>query len=104
MSLSPCHSDHPFPDPLPQEEGDAVGDSPFSCGRGSGGRIEGGSSLIKATLVLLAALRAVFDTNIVVPALVFGQRLPWLRRAWANGIAIPVACRETTGELLRVLR
>jgi predicted nucleic acid-binding protein len=52
----------------------------------------------------LAALRAVFDTNIVVPALVFGQRLPWLRRAWANGIAIPVACRETTGELLRVLR
>jgi uncharacterized protein len=49
-------------------------------------------------------LRAGFDTNIVVSALVFGQRLAWLRRAWANGIAIPVACRETTGELLRVLR
>ena len=52
----------------------------------------------------MTALRAVFDTNIVVSALVFGQRLAWLRRAWASGIAVPVVCRETTDELLRVLR
>ncbi|HJS87776.1 MAG TPA: putative toxin-antitoxin system toxin component, PIN family [Acetobacteraceae bacterium] len=52
----------------------------------------------------MAALRAVFDTNVVVSALVFGQRLAWLRRAWANGIVVPVICRETTDELLRVLR
>jgi len=52
----------------------------------------------------LAALRAVFDTNVVVSALVFGQRLAWLRRAWASETAVPVVCRETTEELLRVLR
>jgi uncharacterized protein len=52
----------------------------------------------------LSALRAVFDTNIVVSALMFGRRLAWLRGAWANGIAVPVVCRDTTDELLRVLR
>ncbi len=51
----------------------------------------------------MTALRAVFDTNIVVSALVFGRRLGWLRRAWANGITVPVVCRDTTNELLRVL-
>lgn len=48
-------------------------------------------------------MRVVFDTNIVLSALVFGRRLAWLRGAWARGIAIPVVCRETTAELLRVL-
>lgn len=48
-------------------------------------------------------MRAVFDTNIVLSALVFGRRLAWLRGAWARGMAIPVVCRETTAELLRVL-
>jgi putative PIN family toxin of toxin-antitoxin system len=47
--------------------------------------------------------RAVFDTNVVVSTLVFGRRLLWLRRAWANGSVIPIVCRETVTELLRVL-
>jgi uncharacterized protein len=34
---------------------------------------------------------------------VFGRRLVWLRRAWANGAAVPIVCRETATELLRVL-
>ena len=48
-------------------------------------------------------MRVVFDTNIVLSALVFGRRLAWLRGAWARGMAIPVICGETTAELLRVL-
>ncbi|HEX7390784.1 MAG TPA: PIN domain-containing protein, partial [Acidiphilium sp.] len=48
-------------------------------------------------------MRAVFDTNIVVSALVFGRRLAWLRSAWANGAATPIVCRETATELVRVL-
>jgi putative PIN family toxin of toxin-antitoxin system len=51
----------------------------------------------------LSPVRVVFDTNIVLSALVFGRRLAWLRAAWARGVAIPVVCRETTVELLRVL-
>ncbi len=51
----------------------------------------------------MTALRAVFDTNVVVSALVFGRRLAWLRQAWARGMVIPAVCRETTDELLRVL-
>jgi uncharacterized protein len=51
----------------------------------------------------LAILRAVFDTNVVVSALVFGRRLAWLRQAWAGGVLVPVVCRNTTDELLRVL-
>ena len=47
--------------------------------------------------------RAVFDTNVVVSALVFGRRLAWLRTLWARGAVTPVLCRETTAELLRVL-
>jgi putative PIN family toxin of toxin-antitoxin system len=45
----------------------------------------------------------VFDTNVVVSALVFGRRLAWLRRAWATGATRPIACRETVAELIRVL-
>jgi putative PIN family toxin of toxin-antitoxin system len=48
-------------------------------------------------------VRAVFDTNIVVSALIFGGRLAWLRGAWASGTLVPVICRQTTAELLRVL-
>jgi len=48
-------------------------------------------------------MRAVFDTNVVVSALVFGRRLHWLRQAWASGDVVPVVCRETISELLRVL-
>jgi len=45
----------------------------------------------------------VFDTNVVVSAIMFGDRLSWLRTAWANGMLTPVVCRETVAELLRVL-
>jgi uncharacterized protein len=48
-------------------------------------------------------VRAVFDTNVVVSALIFGRRLVWLRRAWAAGAVTPIVCRETAAELLRVL-
>jgi putative PIN family toxin of toxin-antitoxin system len=48
-------------------------------------------------------VRAVFDTNVVVSALVFGRRLAWLRQAWASATVVPVVCRPTADELLRVL-
>lgn len=51
----------------------------------------------------LRALRVVFDTNVVVSALLFGRRLAWLRMSWAHGAVIPLVCRETTAELVRVL-
>lgn len=47
--------------------------------------------------------RIVFDTNVVVSALVFGGRLAWLVSAWAAGTIVPLVCRETVTELLRVL-
>ena len=48
-------------------------------------------------------MRAVFDTNVVLSALVFGRRLFWLRQAWASAAVTPIICRETVSELLRVL-
>jgi putative PIN family toxin of toxin-antitoxin system len=48
-------------------------------------------------------MRAVFDTNVVVSALVFGGRLAWIRDGWASGALVPVICRQTIQELLRVL-
>jgi len=48
-------------------------------------------------------LRVVFDTNVVVSALVFGGRLSWLRAAWRGGVVTPLVCRETAAELLRVV-
>jgi putative PIN family toxin of toxin-antitoxin system len=48
-------------------------------------------------------VRVVFDTNVVISALVFRRRLAWLRQGWASGTVIPVVCRETVAELLRVL-
>lgn len=44
-----------------------------------------------------------FDTNVVISALVFGGRLAWLRAAWADGALTPAVCRETVTELIRVL-
>ncbi len=52
---------------------------------------------------MAGAIRAVFDTNIVISALVFGRRLAWLRNAWASRILVPVVCKPTAAELLRVL-
>lgn len=49
-------------------------------------------------------LRVVLDTNIVLSALLFRNgRLTWCRHAWQAGQIVPVVCRETASELLRVL-
>jgi len=48
--------------------------------------------------------RYVFDTNVVVSALLFeGGRLAWLRAAWAAGELTPVVSGATVTELVRVL-
>lgn len=49
------------------------------------------------------APRAVFDTGVVVSALVFAQgRLAWLRREWRERRSTPLVSRSTVEELLRV--
>lgn len=51
-----------------------------------------------------ALRRVVLDTNVVLSALLFAQgRLSWLRPAWQHGRLVPLLCRETATELLRVL-
>jgi len=48
--------------------------------------------------------RYVFDTNVVVSALLFeAGRLAWLRGAWADGELTPVVSAATVAELIRVL-
>lgn len=48
--------------------------------------------------------RYVFDTSVVVSALVFhGGALSWMRSAWATGRVTPVVSRATTAELTTVL-
>ncbi len=48
--------------------------------------------------------RWVLDTNVVLSALLFPSgRLTWLRDAWRSGTVVPLASRETTTELIRVL-
>ncbi|MDR3792265.1 MAG: putative toxin-antitoxin system toxin component, PIN family [Terracidiphilus sp.] len=49
-------------------------------------------------------LRAVFDTNTVVSALLFATgRLAWLRQHWRAGGSVPLISRATAAELTRVL-
>ena len=51
-----------------------------------------------------APVRAVLDTNCVVSALLFsGGRLGGLLHCWQRGDVVPIMCRETALELLRVL-
>ena len=48
--------------------------------------------------------RWVLDTNVILSALLFPSgRLTWLRDAWRAGSVVPLASRETTTELIRVL-
>ena len=48
--------------------------------------------------------RVVLDTNCLVSALIFSHgRIAELRQLWQIGGIIPVVCRETVTELLRVL-
>jgi len=50
------------------------------------------------------SLRVVLDTNIALSALLFRNgRLTWIRHAWQAGQLVPVVCRDTTAQLLRVL-
>lgn len=49
-------------------------------------------------------MRAVFDTNTVVSALLFrAGRSSWLRGAWRRGDLVPVVDQPTVSELIRVL-
>ncbi len=48
--------------------------------------------------------RLVFDTNIVISALIFkSEGANLLRALWAKGSLIPLISKETTKELIRVL-
>lgn len=48
--------------------------------------------------------RWVLDTNVLISALLFpAGRLTWIRDAWRPAFIIPLASRETTTELIRVL-
>lgn len=48
--------------------------------------------------------RLVLDTNVLLSALLFHQgSVAWLRHAWQSGAVHPLASRETTEELIRVL-
>ena len=49
-------------------------------------------------------LRVVFDTNVVLSALVFQSgQLAWLRRHWAASETRPLASEESIAELIKVL-
>lgn len=57
-----------------------------------------------ARLVLDTPARPVLDTKILLSALVFPSgSLAWLRHAWQSGSIRPLASRDTTTELIRVL-
>ena len=48
--------------------------------------------------------RVVLDTNLLLSALVFAHgRVAVLRHAWQEGRFVPLACKATTAELIRVL-
>ena len=48
--------------------------------------------------------RWVLDTNVLVSALLFpAGRLTWIRDTWRSGTVVPLASRETTTELIRIL-
>ena len=52
----------------------------------------------------MTPVRPVLDTNVLVSALLFHSgTLLWLRGAWRSGHIRPLASRQTTAELIRVL-
>ena len=54
--------------------------------------------------VYMTGLRLVLDTNVLLSALLFPTgSLSWLRHAWQSEAVHPLASRDTTAELLRVL-
>lgn len=53
---------------------------------------------------MTAPLRVVLDTNVVLSVLLFTRgRMAWLRTEWQAGRLVPVVCRATVVELMRVL-
>ena len=49
-------------------------------------------------------MRAVFDTNSVISALLFGHgQLSWLREHWRSNDVVALVSRPTVDELIRVL-
>lgn len=49
-------------------------------------------------------LRVVFDTNVILSALLFKSgRVSWVFGLWKSGRVVPLVSKETAGELLRVL-
>lgn len=52
----------------------------------------------------MASWRVVLDTNVLLSALLFpAGSLSWLRQAWQSEALRPLASRDTTAELIRVL-
>lgn len=53
----------------------------------------------------MTGTRLVLDTNVLLSALLFStESFSWLRRAWQSEAILPLASRDTTAELIRVLR
>lgn len=49
-------------------------------------------------------MRVVFDTGVVLSALIFSHgKLAWLREIWQAGRVVPIVSRATISELCRVL-
>ena len=52
----------------------------------------------------MAAPRLVLDTNVLLSALLFAAGpTSWLRESWQSRAIVPLASRDTTSELIRVL-
>lgn len=52
----------------------------------------------------MTPLRWVLDTNVLLSALLFtAGQVAWVRDAWRTGTITPLASRDTTTELIRVL-
>ena len=53
----------------------------------------------------MTGMRLVLDTNVLLSALLFSTgSFSWLRHAWQSEAIRPLASRNTTAELIRVLR
>lgn len=50
------------------------------------------------------SFRVVFDTNVIISALLFSKsNFAWLRESWSQKTCVPIVSIETTKELLKVL-
>ena len=53
----------------------------------------------------MTGMRLVLDTNVLLSALLFSTgSFSWLRQAWQSEAILPLVSRNTTAELIRVLR